>query len=232
MEELTTTSDSPGRKVQLIELLVFVFLFLPSVLLSYFDREIDESSFSFVAFATIFHNIALLGLILFFLWRNREPLSRIGWTDSGLAREIGIGAALFIPFALVTGWVQDLFVQMGLSEPPESLPSFLAAQGPEQMVLAVLLVTVVAVAEETIYRGYLMLRLGLLMRNTVAAAVISSVIFSLGHGYEGGAGVATVGIMGLIFAAIYIWRKSLTAPIVMHFLQDFIGIVVMPLIGE
>lgn len=61
------------------------------------------------------------------------------------------------------------------------------------------------------------------------AVLVSSVIFSLGHGYEGTAGVATVGVMGFIFALVYLWRDSLVAPIVMHFMQDFIGIVMVPL---
>jgi membrane protease YdiL (CAAX protease family) len=63
------------------------------------------------------------------------------------------------------------------------------------------------------------------------AVVLSAVIFSLGHGYEGLAGVVTVGVMGLVFALIYLWRRSLVTPIVMHFLQDFISVVLLPLLG-
>ena len=44
--------------------------------------------------------------------------------------------------------------------------------------------------------------------------------------------MVTVGVMGAIFALIYMWRQSLVAPIVMHFLQDFIGIVLLPLLGK
>ncbi len=58
----------------------------------------------------------------------------------------------------------------------------------------------------------------------------SSVIFSLGHGYEGAAGVITVFYMGLIFALIYLWRGSLVAPVIMHFLQDFTGILIPSLV--
>jgi hypothetical protein len=64
----------------------------------------------------------------------------------------------------------------------------------------------------------------------LAAALLSAAIFSLGHGYEGSAGVITVGVMGLVFGFVYLWRQSLVAPIVMHFLQDFIGIVLVPLL--
>jgi len=64
------------------------------------------------------------------------------------------------------------------------------------------------------------------------AALLSAAFFSLGHGYEGSAGVITVGVMGLVFALIYLWRQSLITPMVMHFLQDFIGIVLLPLLGK
>jgi membrane protease YdiL (CAAX protease family) len=55
-------------------------------------------------------------------------------------------------------------------------------------------------------------------------------IFAVGHGYEGSAGVATVGVMGVLFAVVYLWRGSLVAPMVMHLLQDFLAIVVLPLL--
>jgi membrane protease YdiL (CAAX protease family) len=60
--------------------------------------------------------------------------------------------------------------------------------------------------------------------------MVSSFIFALGHGYEGSAGVVTVGIMGMVFAMVYLWRGSLVAAIVMHFLQDFTGILLLPLL--
>ena len=61
--------------------------------------------------------------------------------------------------------------------------------------------------------------------------LLSSVIFSLRHGYEGSAGLAPIGVMGAVFAVIYLWRRSLVAPIVMRFLQDFLSIVLLPLLG-
>ena len=97
--------------------------------------------------------------------------------------------------------------------------------------MASLLVIVVAIAEETMFRGYLILRLKAVTASPAAAVVLSAVIFALGHGYEGTAGVVTVGVMGLVFALIYLWRKSLIAPIVMHFLQDFISIILLPVLG-
>jgi membrane protease YdiL (CAAX protease family) len=89
---------------------------------------------------------------------------------------------------------------------------------------------VVAVAEETIFRGYLLLRFVGIGMGKVLAVLLASVIFAIGHGYEGSAGIATVGVMGVIFALVYLWRGSLVAPIVMHFLQDFLAIVLLPIL--
>ncbi|MEJ2422781.1 MAG: hypothetical protein P8018_13955 [Acidobacteriota bacterium] len=36
--------------------------------------------------------------------------------------------------------------------------------------------------------------------------------------------------LGLVYAVVYVWRKSLVAPMVMHFLQDFGAIVLLPLL--
>ena len=72
------------------------------------------------------------------------------------------------------------------------------------MFLAVILVTVVAVAEETIFRGYLLLRLLPLLRSTAASVLLSSAIFAVGHGYEGSAGLVTIGLMGIAFALVYL----------------------------
>ncbi len=105
------------------------------------------------------------------------------------------------------------------------MADLLKPHGPGQLALAAVLVVVVAITEETIFRGYLLLRFLEVSRSRVFSVVLSSLIFSIGHGYEGIAGVATVGVMGMILALVYLWRGSLVAPMTMHFLQDFVTIV-------
>lgn len=115
--------------------------------------------------------------------------------------------------------------------PSTPTPSFLTILDTAQILLATVLVVVVAITEETIFRGYLMLRFKGITSSTAVAVILSAFIFSLGHGYEGSAGVVTVGAMGAVFALIYVWRKSLVAPMTMHFVQDFVSIVVVALLG-
>ena len=229
-EDLTDQSPvSPG--VELLELLVFLSLIVPSMILSLFVVQ-QGGSFDLIASATILRDLSLVGLILFFLWRNHEPRTRIGWTLRMARREIAFGIAVYIPLFLLTTCLAALLRLLGFSGTPKALQSMLTPRGPAEFALAVFLVVIVAVAEETIFRGYLILRLRSLTGSNAAAVVLSAVIFSVGHGYEGAAGVVTVGVLGLAFAVIYLSRRSLVAPVAMHFLQDFLGMVLLPLLNH
>ncbi len=219
------------RKEQLVEVFVFLFLIIPSMILSFFAFKQGSLNFALVAISVILRDLALVSLILFFIWRNHEPATWIGWTLKNSRKDIFLGIMLFIPFFLLTALLEKGLQAMGLSVPSKA-PSFLAAKGTEEFLLAFILVVIVALAEETIFRGYLLLRFRAITSNPAGAVLLSAVIFSLGHGYEGSAGVVTVGMMGLIFAFVYLWRKSLVVSIVMHFLQDFMGIVLLPLLPK
>jgi len=223
--------DQAARKEQAVEVAVFLFLIVPSMVLSLFVVRRGNLSFVLTAVASLFRDLGLVSLILFFLWRNGENVERIGWSFRRTGREAALGAALFIPFVTGAALLERGLLRLGLSRPATPTPSFLAASGGAEFLLAAVLVAVVAVTEETIFRGYLLLRFQTLLRSPALAVLLSSVIFSLGHGYEGSAGLVTVGVMGAVFAVIYLWRRSLVAPIVMHFLQDFLSIVLLPWLG-
>jgi uncharacterized protein len=220
-----------GQKEHLLEVVVFLFLLVPSMVLSFFIIRQGSLGFVFTAVSVILRDLGLVSLILFFLWRNGEPLEALGWNFKNGWKDIPLGIGLFLPMSFAAGFLDQALQSAGFSAPATPLPSFLEARGQAEMLIAPFLVVVVAIAEETIFRGYLLLRFRNLDLGLPWAALLSAVIFSLGHGYEGTSGVVTVGAMGLTFAVIYLWRQSLVAPVVMHFLQDFIGIVLAPWLG-
>ncbi len=231
MKEDNTTA-MVNRREQVAEVSVFLFLIMPSMALSFFAIKQGGLNFLFVAISAILRDLALVSLILIFIWRNHEPATWIGWTLKSSRKEISVGILLFIPFTFGTGLLEKGLQAIGLSAPSTPLPSFLTARGTVEFLLALVLVVIVALAEETIFRGYLILRFKAITSNPIGAALLSAAIFSLGHGYEGSAGVVTVGVMGLVFALVYMWRQSLVAPMVMHFLQDFLGIILLPLLRK
>ncbi|MGE5297392.1 MAG: lysostaphin resistance A-like protein [Solirubrobacterales bacterium] len=216
-----------ARREALFEVSVFLFLIVPSMALSFFVTRQGKVSFAFTAVSAILRDLALVCLIVFFAWRNDEPLSVLGWRYKHFGRNIALGVLLYLPLAYVIGVLEQLLTAAGLSQPSVPGPTFFDIQGRWEILLAVVLVVVVAISEETIFRGYLILRLRTVTGSTAAAVVLSSAIFALGHGYEGTLGVVTIGVMGLLFSLAYLWRRSLVVPVALHFIQDFIAIIVI-----
>jgi hypothetical protein len=140
----------PTRRIQLIEVSVFLFLIVPSMALSFLVVKQGNLSFVLTAVATILRDLALVSLIFFFLWRNSELVDSIGWTSRNIREEIALGLWLFVPLFYGMILLEQALQAIGLSAPSAPLPSFLAAKGIAQSLLASLLVIVVAAAEETI----------------------------------------------------------------------------------
>ena len=138
---------------------------------SFFAIRQGSLSFVLVAFATILRDLGLVSLILFFVWRNGEPINWVGWTFKNSWKEIGLGIGLYIPFFIAAGFLERALQVAGLSVPSIPLPS-VAAKGMGELLLAIGLVAVVAMAEETIFRGYLILRLKAITASPATAALL------------------------------------------------------------
>ncbi|MFE3871789.1 CPBP family intramembrane glutamic endopeptidase [Flavobacterium sp. ZS1P70] len=79
------------------------------------------------------------------------------------------------------------------------------------------------VTEELIFRGYLIPRLEILLKNTPAAILISSILFGLIH-YSYGTLIQIIGpvFIGLLFAVYYQKYKNIKILIMCHFLWDLL----------
>jgi len=114
----------PLKKIQLIEVSVFLFLLLPSMVLSSSAIDPESLSFPMVAGSATIQDLALLSLILFFVWRNREPFQSIGLTVSQAGREMILGIVLTLPVIFGIGLLEKALRNAGIST-LESPPSYL-----------------------------------------------------------------------------------------------------------
>jgi len=221
------TGGQSSRLAQSVEVAVFLIVLMPPLVLGAFSRRPAPFGFVLQAFRTITFEVGLVSLVLYFLWRNGEPRHRIGWTGKNLWRDVALGIALYIPLHIASGVVAALVWMIGLSGPLMRTPVYGLPHGAAQLALALVLAAVIAAAEETVFRGYLILRFATLTGRVSTGVVLSTVLFGVEHTYQGVAGMITVGMMGLIFALVYAWRRSLVAPIVMHFLTLALRIAVV-----
>ncbi|MGD0231568.1 MAG: type II CAAX endopeptidase family protein [Syntrophorhabdales bacterium] len=234
MDDLDDSDDRPmaedargvSTKSLLFETIAFLSLILPALILPYFVSSEPDGGGGFIgtAVATILHDLGFLCLVVFFVWRNGEPWGRIGWAPRKPAREVLLGFSLFLLMTFSADLVERIITLAGINLPSHPLPSSLIAGSPAGYILGFVLVVVVAISEETVFRGYLIARLAVVFRSRAAAVILSTLIFSIGHGYEGLTGVVAVFFIGLFLAVIYIWRGSLIAPVVIHILQDLAGL--------
>jgi membrane protease YdiL (CAAX protease family) len=220
----------PQRWDRLFEMSVLLLFVVPGSILAYFATAHAEMGFVLAATGIMVHNIALVSLIRFLIWRVGEPAAEIGWRLANRWPDVVLGLLLFAPLAFAADWLHDSLRQLGLPGATGPRPSFLRDSGGPDLLFALMMVAVVAASEETVYRGYLMSRLRAVGLSAPSAVPVSSLIFAMGHGYEGAAGMVTVGAMGATYALIYLWRGSLVAPVAMHFLQDAAAIVLPPLL--
>jgi membrane protease YdiL (CAAX protease family) len=73
--------------------------------------------------------------------------------------------------------------------------------------------------EELFYRGYLFALLSSMMP-LAAAAVVSTLMFSAAHFYQGVRGIVQTSIMGGVFMGLYLVSGSLVVPMLAHALYD------------
>lgn len=222
----------PSQRQRNVEVIVFLSLLVPPMVQALFGLRprIESTSFPVIATLVIFRNLAWVALVLYFVWRNDEGIRLLGWTGRNGLRDAALGVLLF-PFVFMgVGLVGALLIKLGLSGTPRAIRSVLSIHTLWQVPLALVLVTVVAVTEETIFRGYLLLRFTAMTRSSCIAVLASTLVFAAGHSYEGAAGLVAVSLLGLIFSIVYLRTGSLVAPMVLHFLQDFMGIVLVPLL--
>jgi len=75
------------------------------------------------------------------------------------------------------------------------------------------------VCEEILYRGLLLAALAPLL-GTWPAIAVSSLVFGLGHAYQGVWGVAKTGLVGLVLALLTVSSGSLFVAIILHAVVD------------
>ena len=98
----------------------------------------------------------------------------------------------------------------------------------DEFQLYVVLCFVAGIAEETIYRGATFGIVLQLVRNVVAATVLTAIAFALGHAVQGWKSAAVIFVFALGFQAIVILGGSLLPAIVVHFAYDLIAGIVVP----
>lgn len=151
-----------------------------------------------------------LVLWIFMKYIDREKFIKLGFQAKNRLIDflVGTGVALL---TMVFGFV----LLIGLDE--INYDRFVFNAG--DVIISVLLFLIVAVVEEVLFRGYVLKNL-MLSANKYVALIISSVLFSLMHGFNPNMSLFSffdLFCAGMILGITYIYTKNLWYPIGLHF---------------
>ncbi len=207
-------------------LLIFLLLGYPllSILFNLFGTgetvEI-ESRMSQVYIPTFAIHLIILGGI----WIGMKK-SGGGFTELGLGKKDITGSNLLSGIIFFVGaFALMIIIKSSIARSgylPEKDFAYVLPVTLDEKLFWVMLSVSAALFEEICFRGFIISRLKILSGNYLIGALAGSLAFSLGHLYQGIAGVILTFIYGMLFAGLFIARKSVFPCIVAHFLQDVI----------
>src|SRR5881628_1679623 len=92
--------------------------------------------------------------------------------------------------------------------------------------------TLAACGEEFVYRGYLLTRiaraLGDAPRAWLGALAVTSILFGVGHRYQGASGMITAGLAGFAFGMLYLATgRNLWVSVIAHGTTDTVGFLLL-----
>ncbi|MEM8668377.1 MAG: CPBP family intramembrane glutamic endopeptidase [Planctomycetota bacterium] len=168
--------------------------------------------------------IPVFGLLAFCWYMNR-PMSELGMGFS-----VGTGFWISLALMLLLCGLMAGEVTM-LRQNPEKMQAMRSGLEPilpmfprdRQESLEFSLMGISAgICEEIIYRGYLMFYVSNIMSfaEPFLSILLSSVVFGLGHAYQGLRGILKTGVIGAIFAGLYWLSGSIWVPILLHIAID------------
>ena len=168
-------------------------------------------------------------VLFLFGWLSLS-LRGLGWRSVGLKRPASWRRTLLLGIAV--GIVCQLFslllpLLVSLTGRSLDLSRFAPLEG-NVFLLTLMLArvwTLTVFGEELTYRGYLMNRVAESMGGSSMAWAVSliavSVLFGVGHAYQGVSGAMAAALGGLVYGALYLWTgRNLWAPIIAHGVFD------------
>jgi hypothetical protein len=166
-------------------------------------------------------------------------LRGLNWKTLGLRRPgnwmiaIAVALAAGIVLQLISEFVTEPLIER-LTGQTADLSSFRSLVGnlPATLIMLALVWTLAAFGEEMAYRGYILERAAALGQHSssayLVAVVVVSLLFGLGHYYQGVAGMVNSAFSGLFFGVLYLaGGRNLWLPILAHGFSDTIGLAVI-----
>jgi len=171
------------------------------------------------AFALLLIDSVVLTTLMVILTRAHRESPRALWLgDRSIVREFGLGLALVPLVFLIVGLLMTGLMRLvfSLNNATENPIEQLATGGPHQAAMLGVIAVVAGGVREELQRAFLLRRFEQHLGGPFVGVIVLSIAFGLGHYPQGWDAVVATGVLGAIWAIVYLRRRSSVAPIVSH----------------
>lgn len=174
--------------------------------------------------------LACIVAVFVMVYRAGQRPAAIGWrvNQFGLDVAIGIVGAIGFYMLVILGSLAVVALH------PELMDESMQAQRKIQEAIPrtsiptmVLMMVLVALWEELVFRGFLLTRLQAIFKRWWLTIPVGAVLFALGHGWQGSVAPVVIGGVGLLLGVMFVWRRSLLPAVVFHATFNTIGLLLM-----
>jgi membrane protease YdiL (CAAX protease family) len=195
--------------------------------------SLEEPSLPFVSSLILADTFLIIALMIWLMKRRGES-PRLLWLGSKPVRQEAFMGILLVPLIFMT--VVVLLNAIRLTAPwlhnvPDNPLESLARGGPVNAALFGVVAIVGGGVREELQRAFLLRRFEQHLGGSAVGVLVLSVGFGLGHYLQGWDAAITTGVLGAIWAIVYLRRRSSVAPLVSHAGFNSLEILRVALIG-
>jgi membrane protease YdiL (CAAX protease family) len=176
-----------------------------------------QFSLPFVLYLSIADTVVLITLMVLLARAHGDSVRALWLGDRPVTREALVGALLIPVVFLMVVVVLNLLqlVAPWLHNVPTNPLEQLAATPGQAAILAIVVILAGGVREE-LQRAFLLQRFVRYLGGPAVGVILLSIAFGAGHWMQGWDAVLTTGLLGAVWAVVYLRRGSSVAPIVSH----------------
>jgi membrane protease YdiL (CAAX protease family) len=171
------------------------------------------------AFALLVIDSMVLIALMVWLTRAHGESPRALWIGHRpILGEVGVGIALVPLVFMLVGLLMTGLLRLlpGLHNVADNPIEQLAAGGPQDAALLGMIAILAGGVREELQRAFLLRRFEQHLGGPLVGVVVLSAAFGLGHYPQGWDAVIVTGLLGALWAVVYLRRRSSVAPMVSH----------------
>jgi membrane protease YdiL (CAAX protease family) len=174
-------------------------------------------SLRYVVWLSLIDSVIVIGLVWLFLRARGERPVQLLLGSRAAAREGLLGLLLLpVTFLLLVGAAHVIERVAPWLRDPEGNPFARLLRDPADIALFALVAVFAGGVREELQRAFILHRFEQHLGGAVLGLVLFSVAFGAGHALQGWDAAILTGILGAFWGLVYLWRRSIVAPMVCH----------------